>query len=157
MDISKHISLYEATRSQTASRLGIKNIPNAKEIERMKLTAEKVFEPVRVHFGKPITVSSFFRSEALNKAIGGSATSQHRFGEAIDIDNDSSPSNREIFFWIKDNLEFDQLIWEFGGSKNPSWVHVSYTNQRPNRMQLLEAFSENGKTKYTLWDKNKFV
>jgi hypothetical protein len=103
-----------------------------------------------LHFGVPIHISSGYRSEALNKFIKGSSSSQHCKGEAIDIDMDGSSSgvtNADVYNFIKDNLEFDQLIWEFGTDKNPDWVHVSYTKGK-NRKQKLKAVRANGKTSY---------
>lgn len=137
-NISEHITLAEAIKSQTAIRKGIDNTPNSDQIAAMKLVAEKVFEPIRNHFGVPIGVSSFFRSQKLNKAIGGAASSQHTKGEAIDIDGDifGGVSNRAIFDFVRLNLEWDQLIWEYGDSYNPSWVHVSY-KAIGNRRQIL--------------------
>jgi uncharacterized protein YcbK (DUF882 family) len=116
MQLSKHLSLAEVTRSETAKRRGISNQPTAEHLENFKLLAEKVFEPIRLHFGVPIHISSGYRSAALNKAVGGSKTSQHCSGEAIDIDMDGSANgitNKMIFDFIKDNLQFDQIIWEF--------------------------------------------
>lgn len=141
MQISKHLSFKECTHSDTADRLGIvNNNPNLDAIENMKLLAEKVFEPMREHFKKPIYISSMYRGIPLNVAIGGSTTSQHTGGQAMDIDmgDKDKPSNFEIFQYIKKNLEFDQLIWELGDEKNPSWVHVSYSKTR-NRKQVLKA------------------
>lgn len=135
--ISKYISYEEATKSQTAIRNKIENKPNGDELMRMRLVASKVFDKVREHFGIPLKVSSFYRCAKLNKAVGGSATSQHMTGEAIDIDADgSSITNAQVFDYIKNNLEFDQLIWEFGDKKNPAWVHVSYKS-KGNRKQIL--------------------
>lgn len=138
-NISKHISYYEATRSRTASRYGIDNTPSKEDLERMRLTANMVFEPVRIHFGIPIYVSSFYRSPKLNKKVGGSKTSSHQIGESIDIDDVlGGVTNAEIFNYIKTNLEFDQLIWEFGDDLNPAWIHVSFSS-RFNRNQVLRA------------------
>jgi zinc D-Ala-D-Ala carboxypeptidase len=149
MMISEHISLSEATKSQEAVRKGIENIPTEEHLKAMRLVAEKVFEPLRKAFNKPLTISSFYRSPKLNKSIGGSETSQHCKGEAIDID--MGDFNSDIFHWIKNNLVFDQLIYEFGDTKNPSWVHVSYS-ENGNRKQILRAIKENGKTKYIPFD-----
>ena len=150
--ISKHISIKEATRSNTAERLGIDNFPDSPTLVNMQALAENVFEPLREHFDHPIYITSFYRSPELNKAIGGSSTSQHCKGEAIDIDDVIGEStNADFFNYIKDNLEFDQLIWEFGNDDNPNWVHVSY-NASNNRGNVLKAVKENGKTKYTLWN-----
>lgn len=148
MNISEHISIKEALRSNTAKRLGIDNTPDEYTIETMKITAEHIFEPLRNKFNEPIYISSFYRSPELNKAIGGSVKSQHCKGEAIDIDDVySKASNADFFNYIKDKLEFDQLIWEFGNDENPDWVHVSYRLGN-NRMRILKAIKENGRTKY---------
>ena len=151
--VSKNISYAEATRSDTAKRLGIDNTPDAEQLENMKRVAENVFQPLREHFGCPIYVSSFFRSEALNRAIGGSSSSTHMKGEAMDLDADvyGKISNGVIFHYIKDNLEFDQLIWEFGDGKNPDWVHVSLSRNN-NRNQILVAKRVNAKTVYELYN-----
>jgi NADH dehydrogenase FAD-containing subunit len=148
MNISKHITLTEATKSNTATRLGINNTPNEATIETMKLTAEKVFEPLREILGA-IRVSSFYRSPDLNRAIGGSKSSQHCKGEAIDIDMDGTTvTNKQVFDFIKDNVNFDQLIWEFGTDANPDWVHVSYESTGKQRKQILKAVKVGGATKY---------
>ena len=148
MNISDHITLKEATRSNTAKRLGIGNTPDEETLVTMRFTAEYIFEPLRNHFGEQIYVSSFYRSTDLNKAIGGSKKSQHCKGEAIDIDDVySKATNADFFNYIKNNLEFDQLIWEFGDDTNPAWVHASYCLGN-NRMRVLKAIKENGKTKY---------
>lgn len=136
MQISKYITYNEATVSQMAVRNKISNKPRVEQLEKMKNVGENVFDKVREHFGVPIRVSSFFRSDALNKAVGGSKTSQHVKGQAIDMQGTGTLSNAEIFKYIKDNLDFDQLIWEYGNDKNPAWVHVSY-NKGHNRKQIL--------------------
>ena len=126
-------------------------MPTDAHIANFKLLAEKVFEPIRNHFGKPIHISSGYRSAALNKAIGGAASSQHCSGEAIDIDMDGRPggvTNKLVFDYIKDNLEFDQLIWEFGTDANPDWVHVSYESTGKQRKQILKAVRKGGATSY---------
>ena len=135
--ILKCISYLEATTSQTATRKGIENKPLDSDILNMQLVALRVFDVVREHFGKPIRVSSFFRSLNLNSAVGGSRTSQHVKGQAIDMQGTRGLTNKEIFTYIKDNLDFDQLIWEFGDKKNPAWVHVSYNSRENNRKQTL--------------------
>lgn len=150
MKISKHLSFAEVVRSETAKRRGISNVPTAEHLENFKLLAENVFEKVREHFKVPIYISSGYRSKELNDAIGGSKTSQHSKGQAIDIDMDGSRSkvtNADIYNYIKDNLEYDQLIWEFGTDSNPDWVHVSYSENK-NRKQRLKAVKTNGKTSY---------
>jgi D-alanyl-D-alanine dipeptidase len=126
-------------------------MPTAAHIANFKLLAEKVFEQIRTHFGKPIHISSGYRSEALNKAIGGSLTSQHCSGEAIDIDMDGSSNgvtNKMVFDYIKDNLNFDQLIFEFGTDSAPDWVHVSYESTGKQRKQILKAIKKGGATRY---------
>ena len=132
--ISKHISYKEAVGSNYAKQKGIKNKPNEEQVENMKLLAEKVFEPLREWVDAPIKVNSMFRSLELNTALKGSKTSSHMNGEAMDITSMGGKSNLEMFHYIKDNLEFDQLIWEFG--KEPKWLHVSY-NKDNNRKQVL--------------------
>ena len=151
MRISKHISYKEATQSQTAVRKGISNEPDAYQLQNMQVLAEKVFEPLREHFGVPIAINSFFRSQKLNKAIGGVSGSQHTQGRAIDVDDTlGGVSNRQMFDYIKANLDFDQLIWEFGNDKNPDWVHISYVSPTENRNRVLRASKKNGKTVYTI-------
>jgi hypothetical protein len=150
--ISAHISLKEATRSNTADRLGIHNFPDGDILVNMQSLAENIFEPLREWVGGPIYITSFYRSPELNKAIGGSAKSQHCLGQAIDIDDVlGHATNAEMFNYIKDNLEFDQLIWEFGDDDNPNWVHCSY-NVSNNRRNIYKAIKENGKTKYKLYE-----
>jgi zinc D-Ala-D-Ala carboxypeptidase len=151
MKISEHLDLSELTRSDSAKRNGISNMPTPEHIENFKLLAEKVFEPIRKHFGVPINISSGYRSKELNAKIGGSATSQHSSGEAIDIDMDGSANgvtNRMVFDYIKDNLVFDQLIFEFGSKEAPDWVHVSYESTGKQRKQILRAVKTGGKTSY---------
>ena len=147
--ISKHITYKEGTRSVTALRLGIENVPNDYELQNMELIAEKVFEPLRQAVNGPIKINSFFRCEELNKAIGGSSRSQHCQGRAIDIDDVYGyVSNSYMYYYIKDNLDFEQLIWEFGTDTEPDWVHVSYVDSDSNRKRCLLAYKEDGKTKY---------
>ena len=147
--ISKHISYREGVYSITADRKGIENVPNEEQLANMKLIAEKVFEPLRKFVGGPIKINSFFRSVKLNRAIGGSAKSQHCKGQAIDIDDTFGTAiNAVMYRWIKENLDFDQMIWEFGDDKNPNWVHVSYVSEDKNRNRCLKAYKEDGKTKY---------
>ena len=152
MKLSEHLDLSEVTRSESAKRKGISNMPTEAHIANFKLLAENVFEPIRKHFRCPIIISSGYRSKELNAAIGGSLTSQHCQGEAIDIDMDGTPNgvtNRMVFDYIKDNLVFDQLIYEFGDANNPDWVHVSYESTGTQRKQILRATRSNGKTVYS--------
>ena len=139
MKVSQNITLGEATKSQTATRLKIDNTPNEEALLNMKHVAENVFEPIRKHFGIPIGISSFYRSPKLNKAVKGSKTSQHTKGEAIDIDADifGGVTNAEIFEFVRENLDYDQLIWEYGNDKNPAWVHVSLKRVGNNKKQIL--------------------
>ena len=158
MQLSKNLALSEVTRSETSKRRGISNMPTPEHIENFKKLAENVFQPIRDHFGVPIRISSGYRSEALNKAIGGAGkmvngkyvpSSQHCTGEAIDIDMDgTSITNKQIFDYIKANLEFDQLIWEFGTDANPDWVHVSYESTGKQRKQVLKAIKKGSATSY---------
>lgn len=150
MNISKHITYDEATKSATAIKKGLYNTPNATELINMQTIANEIFEPLRDFLGgKPIRITSFFRSIELNRIIGGSSTSQHCKGEAMDIDADGShTSNKEVFMYILENLCFDQLIWEFGDNLNPDWVHVSYKENEDNRGQVLKAIKQGGKTRY---------
>ena len=147
--ISKHISYKEGVYSITATRLGINNTPEDDQLHFMEIIAEKVFEPLREWVGGPIKINSFYRCPELNKAIGGSATSQHCKGQAMDIDDTfGKATNAEMYHWIKDNLDFDQMIWEFGSDDNPDWVHISYVSEDKNRNRCLKAYRENGKTRY---------
>jgi len=151
MSISKHISYKEGVYSRTALRHGIKNNPNAEQMENMIAIAEEVFEPLRMWVNGPIKINSFFRSPELNKAIGGSGKSQHCHGQAIDLDDTfGRATNAEMFEFIKEHLDFDQIIWEFGNDTNPDWVHVSYVSPEQNRNRCLKAYKENSKTKYKI-------
>jgi zinc D-Ala-D-Ala carboxypeptidase len=145
MKISEHLTLKEVTKSNTADRLDIDNTPTQEHLENLKIVAEKIFEPIRNHFNIPIGVSSGYRSEALNKAVKGSKTSHHCKGMALDIDADmyGGVTNKEIFEFIRNNLEFTQLIWEYGTDEEPNWVHVGYD---PNNLkkQLLKAVRGKG-------------
>ena len=147
--ISEHISYKEGVYSTTAMRREIDNTPNNEQLDNMELIAEKVFEPLREWVGGAIKINSFFRCPELNKAIGGSSKSQHCQGQAIDIDDTYGVvANSEMYHYIKDNLDFDQLIWEFGDDDNPNWVHVSYVSKEDNRNRCLKAYREQGKSKY---------
>ena len=147
--ISKHISDKEGNYSRTALRRGIDNTPEPYHLVNMQIIAELVFEPLREWAGGPIKINSFYRCKELNSAIGGSSRSQHCEGRAIDLDDTfGHKTNAEMFNYIKDNLDFDQLIWEFGNDKNPDWVHVSYVSSDENRKRILKAYKLNGKTNY---------
>lgn len=150
--ISTHISYAEGIKSNAAVRRGLDNTPNAEQLAAMKLVANACFEPLRTWHGKPIGITSFFRSPAVNKAVRGSKNSDHMQGAAIDIDADlfdNGITNADIFNWLRANVEFDKLIWEFGTDDQPAWVHVSY-RATGNRRQVLRISSvqlPNGKTK----------
>ena len=149
--ISKHISNKEGVYSRTALRLNIDNTPTEEHKKNMRLLAKNIFEPLRAYVGGPIKINSFYRSPELNKAIGGSTKSQHCNGQAIDIDDTfGRATNAEMFEFIKQHLNFDQMIWEFGDDKNPNWVHVSYVSPQENRNRCLKAYKENNKTKYKI-------
>ena len=148
MKLSENLTLAEVVKSATAIKHGIDNTPTQEHLESLRLVAERIFQPCREHFGKPLAVTSGYRSKELNALIGGSSRSQHSFGEALDIDADvfGGVTNAEVFHYIKDNLDFDQLIWEFGSDKEPAWVHVSHTTV--NRGEVLVAYKEGRKTRY---------
>ena len=147
--ISTHISYKEGVHSNTAIRRGIDNTPTDDQLYFMEIVAEEVFEPLREWVGGPIKINSFYRCPELNTAIGGSATSQHCKGQAMDIDDTfGKATNAEMYNFIKEHLDFDQMIWEFGDDDNPAWVHVSYVSPEKNRNRCLKAYKENGKTKY---------
>ena len=142
MNLSAHVTLKEFQASGIATLRNLNNEMNETQIASAKLLCENVFEPLRIYLNTPIQISSGFRSLQVNKMIGGASTSQHTKGEAMDIKIDAKG-----FHFIKDKLDFDQLIWEFGNDENPSWVHVSYSSK--NRKQVLKATKKNGKTIYT--------
>ncbi len=144
MKLSENLTLKEAVKSDTATRLGIKNEPDQWEINNLIAIAQNVFQPMRDHFGIPIGVTSGYRCKALNTAIGGSKYSQHMIGEALDIDAHmcGGVTNKELFNYIKDNLDWDQMIWEFGGEEEPDWIHVSYKEGGGNRCQIKRAYRD---------------
>ena len=142
MNLSAHVTLAEFENSSTATTHGINNKMNESQIASAKLLCENVFEPLRIHLNTPIQISSAYRSVQLNKMIKGSLSSQHCKGEAMDLQIGAKGFN-----FIKDKLDFDQLIWEFGNDENPSWVHVSFSSK--NRKQVLKATKKNGKTIYS--------
>ena len=128
MKLSKNLTLREVVKSNTATRKGIDNTPDQWAINNLQAVADHIFQPMRDHFGVPIGVTSGYRCKELNAAIGGSKYSQHMIGEALDIDAHmcGGVTNKELFNYIKDNLEWDQMIWEFGDEEEPDWIHVSY-------------------------------
>ena len=152
MMLSDNLSYKEVIYSNTAIAREIPNEPTIEHLENLKAIAKNVFQPLRDHFGVPIKVTSGYRSKELNDAIGGSPTSQHSHGQALDLDADvfGGLTNAQIFAFIDERLVFDQMIWEFGDNKNPDWVHVSYRTDGKNRGEKLIAYKKDGKTKYKL-------
>lgn len=150
MKLSDNLSLAEVIKSNTAIKYGIDNSPTEEHLENLKAIAQDVFQRVREHFGKAIYVSSGYRSESLNERIGGSSTSQHCKGEALDLDAQvyGGLTNAQLFSYIEEWITFDQLIWEFGSNTEPDWVHVSYKKDGNNRGQKLMAYKKGGKTLY---------
>ena len=146
--ISDHISWKEASHSATAEKKDIENTPSEMAIQNMKKLAKNVFEPLREWASEPIKVNSFYRSPDLCDAIRSSRNSQHTKGQAIDIDATGDKTNADLFHYIKDNLAFDQLIWEHGDSENPDWIHVSYVGPSGNRGNVLKAVKQGRKTTY---------
>ncbi len=145
MNLSKNLTLAEMVRSESAKRHNINNQPTAQHLENMRYLAEKIFQPIRDHFGFKILISSGYRSAALNAKIGGSNSSFHSKGCAIDIDNDNTLiTNKQIFEFIKENLEFTELIWEKGSDTNPAWVHVAIVKGREKEKEILKT--KDGKT-----------
>lgn len=165
MKVSKYVSYDEVTYSQTAIRNAIDNDPSPEQLELIKEWAENLFDPLREWVGGPVKLNSVFRSADLNKKIGGSQSSQHSvgldpsknsYGAAGDIDDTyGKKPNRDMFHYIKDKLDFDQLIWEFGDSRNPNWVHASYRPDGKNRKQVLIAYRSGGKVKYVPLEGNE--
>lgn len=148
-NISKHITYDEGVVSATGARKGIKNIPPPSILKNMKATAEALFEPLREKFG-PVIVISFYRSPELNRMVGGSKTSAHMTGHAIDVMHTNGFTNADIFNFFKNGcIPYDQIIWEFGTSKEPQWVHIGYNSKGHNRRQALKATKVKGKTVYT--------
>jgi zinc D-Ala-D-Ala carboxypeptidase len=148
MNLTKNFTLAEMTKSETALRHDLENTPNEQEISAMKLLAEKVLQPVRDHFGKGVKVNSGFRHPDVNAKVGGSRNSDHIRGQAADIEIPGIP-NVELAEWIKDNLEYNQLILELytPGVPDSGWVHVSYIPE-DNKKQVLTATKKDGKTVY---------
>ena len=147
--ISKHVSYKEGVYSITAIRKDINNTPDDEQLANMELVANEVFEPLRAYVNGPIKINSFFRCPELNRAMGGSSKSQHCKGQAMDIDDTfGRMTNAEMYHWIKEHLDFDQMIWQFGDDDNPDWVHVSYVSPEKNRNRCLKAHRKDGKTHY---------
>ena len=150
--VSRWASYTDTFKSTTATRLGIDNVPNADGLDNIRITCFKVYDPACDYFGRRLPIASFYRCPLLNAKIGGSSTSQHCNGQAVDIDCDglgtARVTNALLFDFIRKRLDFDQLIWEFGTDANPDWVHVSYNPGR-NRREVLKAERIKGRTTYT--------
>tara|TARA_R110000765_G_scaffold386217_1_gene478209 strand:+ start:5106 stop:5600 length:495 start_codon:yes stop_codon:yes gene_type:complete len=156
--ISNNITFREATKSRKAMSLGLENLPNEDQLSNMILVAENVFQPLREHYGWSIAITSFFRAKEVNEAVGGAKYSAHMKGQAIDIDADVIEqefpdgcefTNKMIFDWIVENCEFDTIIWEYGTSENPAWVHVSYVEGNNRKRKLRVARDRSGKSHYS--------
>ena len=157
MKLSNNLTLAEVIKSNTAIRRGIDNTPTDLHISNLQYLAEQVFQPLRDHFGSSIFVSSGYRSKGLNEAIGGSQRSFHSHGMALDLDMDGRSNkitNADIFNYIKENLPYSELIWEFGTDENPNWVHVAIAKGREDEKNTKIAYKVEGKTKYKKWDRN---
>jgi len=157
IEISKYVSYNEVIRSATALRKNIKNIPNSEQLDKIKILSKKVFDPLRIWCGGRVKINSIFRSKKLNTKIGGSKSSQHMAfkGAAMDIDDIyGHKTNLEMFYYIKNNLIFDQLIAEFPKDGEPRWLHVSY-NEGKNRNRILIATKISKRTKYLLYEGNE--
>tara|TARA_R110000822_G_scaffold401_10_gene1820 strand:- start:4451 stop:4927 length:477 start_codon:yes stop_codon:yes gene_type:complete len=150
MNLSKNLSLTEATKSHTAKRHGLANQPVLSIINNLRLVAENVFQPLRDAVKVPIAVTSGYRSVPLNKLVGGARNSQHSTGHALDLDAHvhGGVTNKELFEYVRDYLCFDQLIWEYGTDEEPDWIHVSYVSDSQNRCRVLKAYRHDGRTKY---------
>ena len=138
MKLGNYFWLSEMTRSQTALRRGIDNTPNEEETENLRDLVYYVLDPIREHYRLPVTVNSGFRCQELNKALGSKPTSQHTQGKAADIEI-VNVDNLMLAKWIRDNMDFDQLILEFHtiGDPRSGWVHISWDSKETNRRQVL--------------------
>ena len=157
-NVSDNITFKEATKSRKAIALGIDNLPDEDQLANMILVAENVFQPLREHYGWAIGITSFFRADLVNKAVGGATYSKHKRGQAIDIDADVYEqtfedacefTNKMIFDWIVANCEFDTIIWEYGTDEEPAWVHVTYVEGNNRKRKLQVTRDKNGKAHYT--------
>ena len=146
--ISSNISYKEDTFSQTAKNLNIKNVPTEAHLKNMKLIADKVFQPLREWADHPIRINSMYRTPDLCEAIKSTRTSQHTKGQAIDLCTLWEKTNGELFEYIKENLDFDQMIWEFGNDVNPKWIHVSFVSKKTNRNRILRAKAKGSQVTY---------
>lgn len=143
MNLSAHVTFEEFVNSPTATNRGISQKMDSTTTQKAKDLCENVFEPIRAYVGRPIAINSGYRSPALNRAVKGAISSQHVKGEAFDLDL----TDRDLFEWILDNVDFDQAIYEFGNDQNAAWFHISYRKGN-NRKQALRAIKKGGKTTY---------
>ena len=157
MKLSENFSLSEMTRSQTATRKGISNTPSSSHQSALILLCENILQPIREHFGKPVRITSGYRSPELCVAIGSSINSQHAKGQAADFEI-TGISNQVLAEYIDENLNYDQLILEFFTPDDPmsGWVHCSFNNKVENRKQFLRAYRDNGKVKYEVYHDGVF-
>ena len=149
MNLTENVSLKELTKSESATRFGISNEPTEEALSNLQKLATHILQPVRDHFGKPLIITSGYRSPELCVKIGSTTTSQHTKGQASDFEI-GGIANKDLSDWIHQNLDYDQLILEFWKPEDPNsgWVHCSYKGEGQNRKQYLRAITENGKTKY---------
>jgi len=149
MNLTENVSLKELTKSESATRFGISNEPTEEALSNLQKLATHILQPVRDHFGKPLIITSGYRSPELCVKIGSTTTSQHTKGQASDFEI-GGIANKDLSDWIHQNLDYDQLILEFWKPEdaNSGWVHCSYKGEGQNRKQYLRAFTENGRTKY---------
>lgn len=151
MKLTKNFTLKEMTKSESAARLGIHNVPNEEDVDALKLLCENVLQKVRDHYKKPVMVTSGYRSPDLCEAIGSSRKSQHTRGEAADFEINGI-DNKELAKWISENLDFDQVILEYYDEENPNsgWIHCSYKKQDNRKNVLKTSRDSNGKLIYTI-------
>lgn len=152
MKLSRNFSLSEFTKSNTATRLGIDNNPPAEHIHNLVDLCENILQPLRDKLGVSIRITSGYRGKELNKAIGGSASSDHCKGKAADLEVwiDGEEDNAKLYHAVKSlDLNFYQMIWEFGDDEQPDWVHIAYRKDNPKK-QCLKAYKIDGKTNYSL-------
>ena len=151
--LSPHFSYDEMTRSQTAERNSIDNTPSNEQVDNLVALCDNILESIRVHYKKPVTVTSGFRCLELNRKIGSTDRSQHTKGEAADFVVNGSPTVTEVWRWIIDSdLDFDQVIQEFG-----RWIHVSFKKDGNNRHKCSVAKKVDGKTRYFHYNEEQIV
>ena len=142
MKLSEHFTLEEMCYSETARKLGIDNRPSEAEIKNLKELCMNVAEPIRARFGA-FSPSSGYRSSKLNTAVGGKKTSQHCKGQAMDIPRigNGKHSLMHIYNWIRNNIDYDQVIFEHDSLGN-KWIHVSYVSKEKNRHYNIDEYAK---------------